>query len=268
MNLKKIRLALIGGGNMGAALAAGLVTSKKMRPAQIRVVDVRPEILRSLKKRYGVSVGSDNAAAVRGSDVVLLCVKPQQMASVLAGLLGAVTPKQLVISIAAGIKTDFIESELGQHVPVIRVMPNTPALLRAGALVYCLGQHATKTHEALAKQILSSVGSVWKTGELSMDAVTALSGSGPAYVFYLAECLAKAGAELGLEPGFAEALARQTVFGAGRMLHEDKETPARLRERVTSPGGTTEAALRVMAESGFEGILKRALAQARRRPGG
>jgi pyrroline-5-carboxylate reductase len=139
-------------------------------------------------------------------------------------LAGHVAPRTLVISVAAGVRAERIETILGK-VPVIRVMPNTPALLRAGALVFSLGRHAKRRHEGMAKKILSALGRVWKAPETQMDAVTALSGSGPAYVFYLAECLASAGVSLGLAPPMAEALARQTVYGAGRMLAEPWTRP-------------------------------------------
>jgi pyrroline-5-carboxylate reductase len=186
------------------------------------------------------------------------------MAGLLAEVAGVVGHRPLVISIAAGVRTARIEKILGP-VPVIRVMPNTPALLRAGALVYAVGRHAGARHEAMARKILSALGLVWKVPEDRMDAVTALSGSGPAYVFYLAECLAAAGGALGLAPGLAEALARQTVFGAGRMLAEMPEPAVELRRRVTSPGGTTEAALRVLIRAGVGGIFRKALTAARQR---
>jgi pyrroline-5-carboxylate reductase len=260
-----VRIALIGGGNMGGALAAGLIASGRVRPGQVFVSDVRPEILRSLKKKLGVRVGADNREAVQNSRVAVFCVKPQQMADLIKELKGRLTARSLVISIAAGIKTDFIEQGLGNAVPVVRVMPNTPALLRAGALVYCLGRSVKKADEALARKILSSVGLVWKTAENRLDAVTALSGSGPAYVFYLAECLARAGARMGLDAGLAEALARQTLYGAGLMLRQSAEAPALLRQRVTSPGGTTEAAVKVLESSGVKKIFERALSAACRR---
>jgi pyrroline-5-carboxylate reductase len=265
MSLKGKRLALIGGGNMGTALAAGLIASGRMKPSQIFVTDVRPQARRALAKRLKVSVGTDNAEAARRCGLVLLCVKPQQMSEVLSQLKPAVTPRHLVVSIAAGIRTGFIEKGLAPHVPVIRVMPNTPAMLRAGALVYCLGRRARRGHELAAAEVLSAVGSVWKTTEPLMDAVTALSGSGPAYAFLLAECLARAGATLGLPPALADALARQTVYGAGLMLKDSSEPAAALRERVTSPGGTTEAALKVLRGAGVEKIFERALKAARDR---
>jgi pyrroline-5-carboxylate reductase len=247
MSLRNKRLVFIGGGNMGSALAAGLLASKAIQASRITVTDVRSDLLRSLKTKLGVNVSQDNAESVRHGDVILLCVKPQQMAEVLSALQSAITPRHLVISIAAGIRSGFIEKRLGARIPVIRVMPNTPALYGAGAMVYSLGRSAHKTHETLARRILSAGGPVWKAkSEQWMDAVTALSGSGPAYVFFLSECLERSARKLGLPAAFAEGLARQTIYGAGLMLNRDSEPAAQLRERVTSKGGTTEAALRIL----------------------
>lgn len=250
---------------MGTALAAGLLASKRVRPSQIMVADVRPEMLKSMKKRFGVRVSPDNRTAVKDADIVLLCVKPQQMAQVLDELRGQLSVKTLIISIAAGIRIKFMEDRLSAEFPVIRVMPNTPALFQAGAMAYCLGQTAKPAHEKLAAAILSSAGKIWKVAEEHMDAVTALSGSGPAYVFLLAECMTAAGKSIGLEDALAEALVRQTVYGAGLMLSQSPETAAVLRERVTSPGGTTAAALKVLEDQQIRTIFQNALAAASRR---
>jgi pyrroline-5-carboxylate reductase len=186
---------------------------------------------RTALKKFGVRVGADNRAAVRDADVIVLCVKPQQMPGLLAELAGVVK-RALVISIAAGVRTDRIEKALGK-VPVIRVMPNTPALLRAGALVYTSGRHAGRRHEATARKILSALGLVWKVSEPQMDAVTALSGSGPAYVFYLAECLAAAGTALGLAPDLAEALAGK-IDTSGVIASAEAYKPGFVNIRLTS----------------------------------
>lgn len=250
---------------MGAALIAGLLASGRVKPSQITVTDVRPEILKSLKKRFGVRTDPDNRGAITEADIALLCVKPQQMSQVLDELLGHLSSKTLIISIAAGIRIKFIQDRLPAGSPVIRVMPNTPALLRAGALVYCAGPQAKPTHQKLAMVILSAAGKVWKASEEQMDAVTALSGSGPAYVFFLAECLVEAGKSMGLPDSLSEALARQTIYGAGLMLSQSSEAPAVLRERVTSPGGTTAAALKVLEDQQVRTVFKNALMAAARR---
>jgi pyrroline-5-carboxylate reductase len=249
---------------MGTAFVAGLLAAKAVTASQIHITDVRPDNLRSLKKRFKVGVGEDNRTAVHSADVVVLCVKPQQMGAVLDEIKESISSRTLVISIAAGITSAYIENCL-RETPVIRVMPNTPALLRAGALVYALGRRAKPVHEKLAVGILSSVGQVWRAEENQMDAVTALSGSGPAYVFLLAECLSDAGKTLGLPGPLAESLARQTIYGAGRMLAETSDPASTLRERVTSPGGTTAAALKVLDDKNLRQIFKDALSAARRR---
>lgn len=259
-----LQMAVLGAGNMGSALVAGLLAAKVTTPNRLSVADVDSERLSVLKKKFGVRTEKDNRLAVHGAEGVVLCVKPQQMAPVLEELAGHLVPRTLIISVAAGVRIDRIEKFSGKA-PVVRVMPNTPALLRAGALVYSLGRYATPRHEATAKKILSALGRVWKVPETQMDAVTALSGSGPAYVFYLAECLTSAGVGLGLPPLLAEALARQTLFGAGRMLAETDEPAGNLRRRVTSPGGTTEAALKILFKKDLSGIFKQALTAACRR---
>jgi pyrroline-5-carboxylate reductase len=258
------RLAVLGAGNMGTALTGGILAAKIVRPSHVTVTDVNMAQSQALKKKFGTRIGKDNRAAVSNADVIALCVKPQHMGGVLEELAGHLGRQCLVISVAAGVQTDRIEKVLGK-VPVIRVMPNTPALLRAGALGFSLGRHAKPRHEAVAKKILSALGRVWKVPETHMDAVTALSGSGPAYVFYLAECLAQAGISLGLPPGLAEGLARQTVYGAGRMLDETEESAGELRRRVTSPGGTTAAALAVLVRGDVAGTFKKAVTAASRR---
>lgn len=259
-----LRLAVLGAGNMGSALVAGLLSAKILSPNHISVADVDSARLSALKKKFGVHTEKDNRITVQGAAGVVLCVKPQQMAPVLEELAGLLAPQTLVISVAAGVRIHRIEKVLGK-VPVVRVMPNTPALLRAGAIVYALGQHVNPRQEATAKKILSALGQVWKAPETQMDAVTALSGSGPAYVFFLAECLTSAGVALGLSPRLAEDLARQTLYGAGRMLAETREPAGDLRRRVTSPGGTTEAALKVLTKKDLNGIFEQALTAACRR---
>ncbi len=259
-----MKIAVLGAGHMGGALVGGLLAARRARPRDLWVTDPNDDQRRAVQKKFGVRAGTDNRAAATWADVVVLCVKPQLMGEVLRGLRGAVGPRQTVLSVAAGVKTATIEKILGR-VPVVRAMPNTPALLRAGALVYCRGARAGRKNEAAARALLSALGPVWKTTEARMDAVTALSGSGPAYVFLLAEAMAAAGAALGLPAATAEALARQTIYGAGRMLTESPEAPAELRRRVTSPGGTTEAALKVLLKGDWPGTMKKALAAAARR---
>ncbi len=259
-----MKIAVLGAGNMGGALVKGLLAAKRSRPRDLWVTDPSVDQRRAIQKKFGVRAGTDNRAAAAWANVVVLCVKPQVLAEALEGLRGAVGASHTVVSVAAGVTTTTIEKILGR-VPVVRAMPNTPALLRAGAMAYCRGAHAGPKNEATARTLLSALGPVWKVPETRMDAVTALSGSGPAYVFLLAEAMAAAGAALGLPAATAEALARQTIYGAGRMLAETPETPGELRRRVTSPGGTTEAALKILNHGDLAGLFRKALAAAARR---
>lgn len=259
------RFAVLGGGNMGRALLAGILGSKVASPSGIVVADPKPETRKKLAKDFRVATESDNRAAVRGAHVILLCMKPQQMAGVLDELKGVAGSRQLVLSVAAGIKTAFIESRLGKGIPVIRSMPNTPALFGAGAVVFSPGRFVKPLHDRMARRIFSAVGKVWTLPEKHLDAVTALSGSGPAYVFLVAEAMIRAGVRQGLPGPVAEELARQTIFGSGLMLKGSPESPSVLRERVTSPGGTTAAALAVFQREGLPRIFERALSAARRR---
>jgi pyrroline-5-carboxylate reductase len=254
----------LGGGNMGSALIQGLLHARVYPRQDLVVADVDADRRRILKKQTGAHVTEHAADAIPGCDTLVLAVKPQQMTDVLSTVAQTAQGTPLVISVAAGITTATLEHALPGF-PVVRVMPNTPALLRAGAMVYCLGKKVRPIHEARAKKILSALGPVWKVAETHMDAVTALSGSGPAYVFYLAEAMAAAGVALGLDPTLAEALARQTIFGAGKMLAETPTPAAELRRRVTSPGGTTQAALSVLERGRLIALFERALTAAQRR---
>lgn len=259
------RLVSVGGGNMGEALVAGLIRAGRFKPSQIIVTDVRPEQLERLKKTYRVGTSADNRWAAREADVILLAVKPQQIRHVLEDLGPVLRKEQLVLSIAAGITTEVIERFLAKGVPVVRVMPNTPALVGLGASALCRGRWANETHEKIAEGILSTVGTVVTVAEKDMDAVTAVSGSGPAYVFYLAEAMKDAGIRLGLAPHVADSLVRQTLKGAGHLLAQSHEEAQTLRQRVTSPGGTTEAAVKVLQGGGLKGIFLRALKRASKR---
>ena len=198
----------------------------------------------------------------RSSDIVVLSVKPQSFPELLSKL--KISANQLVISIAAGIMLKKIEAQLGK-VPLIRVMPNTPALLAEGASAYCLGGSADETHAADAEALLGCLGLVVRVNEEQMDAVTALSGSGPAYAFLFMEALQAAGQKLGLDAETSFKLAAQTLKGASAMISKGDDTPARLREKVTSPGGTTAAALKAFEDAGFRDIVLKAMTAARDR---
>ena len=246
------KLAIIGGGKMGEALISGLVHSGWGEPAEIIVCEIHAERREALGKAYGVTVTDDVVAAVRDSSVVLLAVKPQDMETVLGEISAFVTPQHLLITIAAGIPISFLQNRLAANVPVVRAMPNTPALLREGAAAIAGGTHATESHMMQADQILSTVGRIVHLPEKHLDAVTGVSGTGPAYLFFLAESLIEAAVGVGLPRDVATELTVQTLLGAARMLRETGRHPVELREDVTSPGGTTVAAMRVLERAGVK----------------
>jgi len=258
-------IAFIGAGNMAEALIRGVLSAKTATPEQITATDVRADRLEQLHRAYGIHTSTDNAKAAAKADIIVLAVKPQQMTAVLKGSGFTVQGSQLVISIAAGVPTGRIERELGGEPRVVRTMPNTPALVGAGAAVLCKGRFATEDDLVTAETILKAVGIVVRVEEKDLDAVTALSGSGPAYIFYMAEAMIAAGVEAGLPADVARRLAVQTVFGAGALLAASGEPTEQLRNKVTSPGGTTEAALKVMRECGFAKIVAEAMQAAARR---
>jgi pyrroline-5-carboxylate reductase len=245
-----LKLAIIGGGKMGEALIGGLTHSGWAEPEEIVVSEIHEERREYLAKTFGVRVTDDTAEAVTDSKTVLIAVKPQDIDAVLATMAPVVTHDHLVMSIAAGIPISLIERRLGDSVPVVRAMPNTPALLREGAAALAGGTHATPEHLAHADEILSAVCRIVHLPEHYLDAVTAVSGTGPAYVFFLAESLIEAAVGVGLPREVATELSVQTLLGAARMLRETGKHPVELREEVTSPGGTTVAAMRVLERAG------------------
>jgi pyrroline-5-carboxylate reductase len=246
-------IAFIGGGNMATALIQGLIATHTARREQLLVSDVRSEGLVQLRDKYGVRTTLDNRAACQ-SEILVLSVKPQNFAGLLPMIAPHLAPSTLIISIAAGVPLQVIEAALPQS-RVVRAMPNTPALVLAGATAVAPGSKASAEDLALATKIFASVGCVVQVDEAQMDAVTALSGSGPAYVFLLAEALAAAGAEVGLAPDIAAVLAAQTVFGAGKLLAESTDAPGELRRKVTSPGGTTAAGIAALEARDFAGAI-------------
>jgi pyrroline-5-carboxylate reductase len=258
--MKKIKLTFIGGGNMAASLIGGLLADN-LAAEQITVADPRTSTRDSLASHFGVNTTEDNAAAIAGADVVVLAVKPQMLQSVAEPLAPAVQEhKPLVVTIAAGIRSAdlnrWLGGESGEPVAVVRAMPNTPALLQTGATGLFANAQVSETQRDLAESILRAVGlALWVDEEDQMDAVTALSGSGPAYFFRMMEAMEMAGAGLGLSAKTAHLLTLQTALGAAKMALESSEAVGTLRERVTSPGGTTEQGLRVMAEQDIDGLM-------------
>jgi pyrroline-5-carboxylate reductase len=234
--------AVIGAGVMGETLLSGLVRAGR-RVDQLLVGEKREARAAELEERYGVAVVSNIEAAAK-ADTVALVVKPQDMADVLREIAPVLRPGQLLVSLAAGITTEFIESHVPEGVAVVRVMPNTPALVDQGMSAISPGSHCDDDHLAEAEQLMASVGKVVLVPEKQQDAVTAISGSGPAYIFFVVESMIEAGVHLGLPRTTATELTIQTLVGSAAMLAETGEHPTVLREQVTSPGGTTAAALR------------------------
>ena len=235
-------VAIIGAGVMGETLLSGLVRSGR-RPADLLVGEKRRDRAVELEERYGVEVVSNVDAAGR-ADTLVLVVKPQDMGEVLDELAPVVRPGQLVVSLAAGITTAFLEARLPEGTAVVRVMPNTPALVDEGMAAISRGSHCDEAHLAEAESLLASTGKVIRVPERQQDAVTAISGSGPGYIFFVVESMIEAGVHLGLPRSTATELVVQTLVGSAKMLRETGTHPTVLREQVTSPAGTTAAALR------------------------
>jgi pyrroline-5-carboxylate reductase len=260
-------IALIGGGNMARGIIGGLL-GQGASAARLTVAEPNETGRLSLQRDFGVATTADNAAAVAAARVVILAVKPQLMSDVVRALAPALQAgKPLVVSVAAGIRADRLQQWLGSGIPVVRSMPNRPALIGAGATGLYADATLSAENRQLAEQVMASTGlCVWVRREDDIDAVTALSGSGPAYFFRLAELMAEAGVAQGLEPDVARKLAAQTLAGAGQLVAAEAQPDlARMRAEVTSKGGTTEAALNCFAEQGFEQLVAAAMAAAARR---
>ena len=256
-------VAVLGAGVMGETLLSGLLRAG--RPAgSLLVSERRPERAAELTERYGVRV-VDNETAAREADTVALVVKPQDMAAVLREIRDHVSPGTLVVSLAAGITTTTLEAGLPEGTPVVRVMPNTPALVDEGMAAISPGAHCDDGHLAEAEELLRSCGRVVRVAERYQDAVTAISGSGPAYIFYVVEAMIEAGVLLGLPRATATELVVQTLYGAATMLRETGEHPTVLREQVSSPGGTTMAALRQLDDHKVRAAFITAMEAARDR---
>ena len=249
---------------MGEAMLRGLARSG-VPASQLHAFDPRQDHLKVLAQSAGFTPHGRAEEAVAAADLLVLATKPQGFAELLPSLAPLLRPGQAVLSIAAGVTLGRLQATLGPSVPLIRVMPNTPGLIGQGASAYCLGSRATETHAALAEAVLAPLGLVLRVDEAQMDAVTALSGSGPAYVFLLAELMEQAAVAQGIPAPLARRLARQTVTGSGALLAASAEDSAALRVAVTSPGGTTAAALKVFEDADFRGLVAKALRAARDR---
>jgi len=244
----------IGGGNMAEALIRGLIAAG-VPAAQLMVAELQAERREFLQRTYGVVVSADSAEVVKQNTTVILAVKPQALEAALLPVADLFSSDTCLISILAGVATAKLESLVGDSVPVIRVMPNTPALIGAGAAGICAGRYATENYVAMARELFSCVGTVEVVAEALLDAVTGLSGSGPAYVYMIIEALADGGVLEGLPRSTALMLAAQTVAGTAQMVLESKEHPAVLRDRVCSPAGTTIAAVQTLERKGLRSAL-------------
>lgn len=258
-------IGFIGAGQMALALARGFLRAALVEPSQIIAADPSSEARDRFAAETRASVEADNQRVVALADVIFLAVKPQQIPAVLEPLRGRVAGDKLVISIAAGVKLAALADSLGTAVRCVRVMPNTPCLVSQGACGYCLGERATPDDAQLVEQLLGAVGMAVRVEEKLMDAVTGLSGSGPAFVYVMIEALSDGGVRMGLPRAVASALAAQTVLGAAAMVLNTGEHPGVLKDRVTSPGGTTIAGLQALEAGGLRAALMAAVEAAAKR---
>jgi pyrroline-5-carboxylate reductase len=259
------KVALLGAGKMGGILLQAFLNKGLFRPENIRATVQHPERAQKLSKQWGVSVSTENLAAARNSDLILLGVKPQTVPEVLAQIRPALTAKKTIISFAASVKTGAIEKAAGVDLAVIRAMPNTPSLLGCGATALCRGKFVTDQQLAVAEQVFASVGRTVTVDEKHMDAVTALSASGPAYIYIILESLAEGGVKVGLPRDIATLLAAQMALGAATMVLETGSHPALLKDAVTTPAGCTIDGILELEEGGLRVTLIKAVMRAAQR---
>ena len=259
------KLAVIGAGAIGAALAKGVIAAGLFKPQDVTMTDIDRDKLKECAASLGVKITTDNAAAVRDADVILLAVKPNITPLALSQICGSLKGGGLVVSVAAGIKLQVIESRLPEGSAVIRAMPNTPCMVGAGATAFCLGKNCTQKHAAMGAKLFDAVGLSLEVQEKMMDAVTGLSGSGPAYIYIMVEALADAGVRVGLARDVAMKLSAQTVMGAARMVLESDQHPGDLKDHVTSPGGTAIAGIDALEKAGFRSAVIEAVKAATKR---
>lgn len=252
--MKQGKVAIIGGGNMGGAILDGLMKEGTLA-GNILLIEIRDTVREEFEKRYGVSTAQSIDDAVRECEVVIIAVKPQSIQGTLTVLKSHIHAKTLVLSVAAGISTSSMEDMLPDKQPIARTMPNIAAKVGTSAVAICYNSHVSAKQKKVSRSLISSIGMVVEVDEIKMDAVTGLSGSGPAYVFLMVEALADGGVLKGLPRDTATKLAIQTVYGAASMLRETGDHPAMLREQVTSPGGTTAEGLFKLEQGGFKHLV-------------
>jgi pyrroline-5-carboxylate reductase len=253
------KIAILGGGRIGEALLSGLLSAGWRDPSEVAVTNRSEERVAELHERYGAEATSDNVAAVTGAGVVVIAVKPQDIDALLATIGQHLSTEQTVVSVAAAIPTTHIEERIAEGVPVVRAMPNAPATVHEGMAGICAGAHAGDEQLAAAEELLTHLGRVVRVPETWMDAITAVSGSGPAYFALLAEAMIEAGILLGLSREVSTTLVVQTMFGTAKQLRDQGMHPVELRESVTSPGGTTIAAIRELEQAGVRAAFLNAI---------
>ena len=253
------KIAILGTGRIGEALVVGLLSSGWREPGEIAATARRAERVEELRDRHGIAATLSNHEASAGAALVVVAVKPQDIEGLLGEIGGLILPEQTVLTIAAAIPTSRIEARLSGGVPVVRAMPNTPSTVHEGIAGLCAGAHAGDEHLALAEEALSHLGAVVRVPETALDAITAVSGSGPAYFALLAEAMIEAGILLGLSREISTQLVIQTMLGTAKQLRDEKMHPVELREMVTSPGGTTIAAIRELEMAGVRAAFLNAI---------
>ncbi|MDH4123137.1 MAG: pyrroline-5-carboxylate reductase [Thermoplasmata archaeon] len=263
--MKDKNIAVIGVGNMGGAMLRGMLMKSWAKPEKFTAADADRSKLETLERELKVRVTNDNRNAAKGADLIILAVKPQIIDQVIDEIKDDLTPRQILISVAAGVKAEHILSRIGKSVPIVRAMPNISALVGESATAMSPGKHATKEHLDAAREVLESIGMVVEVHESLMDAVTGLSGTGPMYVFLIVEGMSDAGVKVGLSRDVANALSVQTLLGAAKMMKDTGKHPASLKDLVTSPGGTAISALHSLEKSGLKAMLIDAVETATRR---
>ena len=261
----KDKIGFIGAGNMGEALIKGILKARLLSSQKVYASDTRETRLKQLQKTYGIKIFKDNKELVSQVNIILLAVKPQNMEEVLSEIAPAIEKKHLVISIAAGITTSYISKRLNDTISVVRIMPNTPALVQEGASALAMGKHANKSDLKSVQKLFESVGKTVVVDESLMDAVTGLSGSGPAYVFLVIEALLDAAVGIGLNRDLARKLVIETVLGSAELVKQTGKQPMELKDMVTSPCGTTIAGLAELEKNGLRHAFNEALKSACKR---
>ncbi len=263
--MKINKLGIIGFGKMGQAIVKGLIKQNLLQPDQVCGCDLSVETRNYVHENLDIEVGTDPGSVVEKSDVILVAVKPFQIESVCEEISSAITPGKLLISVAAGITTTYIEKRLPKDIPVVRVMPNTPTLINEGMSVFCNGKSAKQEHADLVQHIFEAVGEVATVQENLMDAVTAISGSGPAYMFMMLEAVSDAGLKMGLKKDVATKLATQTMLGAAKLVKESGQTPVKLKDDVSTPAGVTIEGLVELENGNFRSTVINAILMASNR---